>query len=114
MTALPAGNKENNISIVYTPWSNLKKLSRMEVGQVGFHDPKLVKKCKVEKKKNEIVNRLNKTKTESFPDLAMERDEYDKELREEKKANYREEEKVRLEEEKEREAEKEARWGCTT
>lgn len=42
----------------------------MEVGQVGFHNEKLVKKAKVEKRKNEIVNRLNKTKREEHPDLA--------------------------------------------
>lgn len=28
------GNKTNNIDIVYTPWSNLKKTASMEVGQV--------------------------------------------------------------------------------
>ena len=67
------GNKENNVGIVYTPWSNLMKLPRMEVGQVGYHDQKLVRRCKVEKRKNEIVNRLNKTKREEFPDLALER-----------------------------------------
>ena len=103
------GNKENNITVVYTPWSNLKKLPRMEVGQVGFHDTKLVRKTRVEKRKNEIVNRLNKTKTESYPDLAMERDRYDKEIREEKKAKFREEERIRLEEERARAEERDAR-----
>ena len=103
------GNKENNVGVVYTPWSNLKKLPRMEVGQVGFHDLKLVRRVKVATRKNEIVNRLNKTKTESFPDLAMERDEYDREIREEKKAAYREQEFRRLEEERESAADREAR-----
>ena len=28
--------------MVYTPWANLKKTATMEVGQVGFHNPKLV------------------------------------------------------------------------
>ena len=32
----------NNLSIVYTPWSNLKKTGDMAVGQVGFHKQKLV------------------------------------------------------------------------
>ena len=103
------GNKENNVGVVYTPWSNLKKLPRMEVGQVGFHALKLVRRVKVATRKNEIVNRLNKTKTESFPDLAMERDEYDREIREEKKAAYREQEFRRLEEVRERAADREAR-----
>lgn len=39
------GNKKNNITIVYTPWSNLKKDGSMAVGQVGFHDQKLVSRC---------------------------------------------------------------------
>ncbi|KAI8853665.1 hypothetical protein BC829DRAFT_424615 [Chytridium lagenaria] len=66
-------NKKNNITVIYTPWSNLKKTPGMETGQVTFHKPNLVKKVYVEKKVNEIVNRLNKTKTEAYPDLAAER-----------------------------------------
>ena len=103
------GNKENNVGVVYTPWANLLKSARMEVGQVGYHDRAQVRRCKVEKRKNEIVNRLNKTKTEAFPDLALERDAYDKAIREEKKAHFREEEYKRVEEERAREAEREAR-----
>ena len=34
----------NNIAIVYTLWSNLKKTADMEVGQVGFHSNKEVMK----------------------------------------------------------------------
>lgn len=41
----------------------------MEVGQVGFHDEKAVKKGRVAKKDNAIINRLNKTKTQSKPNL---------------------------------------------
>jgi len=37
------GNKVNNIDVVYTPWYNLKKSPSMDVGQVGFHNPKLVR-----------------------------------------------------------------------
>ena len=90
------GNKENNVWIVYTPWANLKKLPRMEVGQVGYHDLKLVRRIKVEKRQNEIVNRLNKTKREEYPDLAAEREAYDKEVREEKKQAFREAENARV------------------
>ena len=36
------GNKVNNIDVVYTPWSNLKKTASMDVGQVGFYNPKMV------------------------------------------------------------------------
>lgn len=30
----------NNISVVYTPWANLKKTGDMDVGQIGFHRQK--------------------------------------------------------------------------
>lgn len=32
----------NNVDVVYTMWSNLKKTAGMEVGQVGFHRDKEV------------------------------------------------------------------------
>ncbi len=68
------GNKTNNINVVYTPWSNLKKTADMDVGQVGFHKHKEVLSIKVDKRINEIVNRLNKTKEERMPDLQAERE----------------------------------------
>lgn len=71
------GNKMNNIDIVYTMWENLKKTAAMEVGQVSFHDPKKVRKMRVEKRINEIVNRLNKTKIETHPDFQAEREARD-------------------------------------
>ena len=36
------GNKVNNIDVVYTPWSNLKKTPSMDAGQVGFQNSKMV------------------------------------------------------------------------
>ena len=36
------GNKRNNLQVVYTPWSNLKKTGDMVTGQVGFHKDHLV------------------------------------------------------------------------
>ena len=42
MTILCAGNKMNNVDVVYTMWSNLKKTPSMDVGQVGFHRDKEV------------------------------------------------------------------------
>ena len=36
------GSKLNNISVIYTPWSNLKKTSGMETGQVSFFKDKMV------------------------------------------------------------------------
>lgn len=42
LLTLLQGNKKDNITVIYTPWSNLKKDGSMAVGQVGFHDPKKV------------------------------------------------------------------------
>ncbi|KFX93986.1 hypothetical protein O988_06544 [Pseudogymnoascus sp. VKM F-3808] len=69
------GNKKDNVTIIYTPWSNLKKDGSMATGQVNFHDNKKVKKILVPTRINAIINRLNKTKVEKFPDFAAERDE---------------------------------------
>ncbi|XP_067633424.1 coiled-coil domain-containing protein 25 [Eurosta solidaginis] len=75
------GNKINNVDVVYTLWSNLKKTPDMEAGQIGYFCEKSVKKIRVEKRVNEIVNRLNKTKTEDYPDLRRQREERDAEER---------------------------------
>ncbi|XP_071965005.1 coiled-coil domain-containing protein 25-like [Antedon mediterranea] len=85
------GCKMNNINIVYTPWANLKKTGDMDVGQIGFHRGKDVKSIKVEKKKNEIVNRLNRTKEEKFPDLRAEKEKRDQEERKESRRKVQEE-----------------------
>ncbi|KAG5984999.1 hypothetical protein E4U55_002106 [Claviceps digitariae] len=75
------GNKKDNVTVIYTPWSNLKKDGSMDVGQVSFKDPRKVKRVLVPVRENAIVNRLNKTKVERKPDLKQERDERLKELR---------------------------------
>ncbi|KAH7395169.1 hypothetical protein DE146DRAFT_99024 [Phaeosphaeria sp. MPI-PUGE-AT-0046c] len=74
------GNKKDNVTVVYTPWSNLKKDGSMAVGQVGFKDQRKVKRIHVEKRENPIINRLNKTKSEKFPDLREEKEARQKEL----------------------------------
>lgn len=79
------GNKMNNIDIVYTMWENLKKAPSMDVGQVSFHNPKQVRKMRVEKRINEVVNRLNKTKIETHPDFRGEREARDASERQDKK-----------------------------
>ncbi|KAK6273985.1 hypothetical protein POUND7_011068 [Theobroma cacao] len=84
------GNKVNNIDVVYTPWSNLKKSASMDVGQVGFHNPKMVRTVRVEKRINEIVNRLNRTKVERKPDLKAEREAVNAAERAERKQQLRE------------------------
>ena len=67
------GNKRNNITVIYTPWDNLKKTPGMETGQVTFHNQKKVRRVHVEKRINEIVNRLNKTKQVRDVDLMHEK-----------------------------------------
>lgn len=36
------GNKKNNITIIYTPWSNIKKQGDMAIGSVTFHNDRKV------------------------------------------------------------------------
>eukprot|EP00850_Spirogloea_muscicola_P024947 SM001830S04168 [mRNA] locus=s1830:631:1783:+ [translate_table: standard] len=98
------GNKLNNLDVVYTPWSNLKKAPSMDIGQVGFHNPKLqclctsakgwgfaqVRTVRVEKRLNDVVNRLNKSKVERTPDLkGSEREAYEAAERATRKAQLR-------------------------
>ncbi|KAJ6844142.1 coiled-coil domain-containing protein 25 isoform X2 [Iris pallida] len=83
-------NKVNNIEVVYTPWYNLKKTASMDVGQVGFHNSKMVRTVKVEKRLNEVVNRLNKTKVERKPDLKAERESVNAAEKAERKLQLRE------------------------
>lgn len=98
------GNKANNLDIVYTMWSNLKKTASMDVGQVGFHSDRDVRKIRVEKRVNEIVNRLNKTKViKENVDLRGLREERDRKERQDKAAQEKERRKVEKEKEKERE-----------
>ena len=47
----------------------------MAVGAVSFHNDRLVKRFYVKERKNEIVNRLNKTKEERTVDFEAERQE---------------------------------------
>ncbi|KEY73550.1 hypothetical protein S7711_03709 [Stachybotrys chartarum IBT 7711] len=75
------GNKKDNITVIYTPWANLKKDGSMETGQVSFKDQRKVKRILVAQRENAIVNRLNKTKVEKKPDFKQEKDDHLKELR---------------------------------
>ncbi|KAM0790164.1 hypothetical protein ACM66B_005483 [Microbotryomycetes sp. NB124-2] len=57
-----AGNKKDNVTMLFTPTSNLLKDSSMSTGAVSFKNPQLVHRLHVETRQNQIVNRLNKTK----------------------------------------------------
>lgn len=54
--------------------------------QVSFHDHKKVKKVTLVKRQADVINRMNKTKREEFPDLAAEREAWDREQRSARKA----------------------------
>lgn len=53
----------------------------MAVGQVSFKDQRNVKRVLVDTRINAIVNRLNKTKEEKYPDLAKEKEAVEAEKR---------------------------------
>lgn len=98
------GNKMNNVDIVYTPWSNLKKTASMDVGQVAFHSEKEVRKAKVEKRINAIINRLEKTKVViDKVDLRSEREERDKKERAKQHQSIKEQKQKEKEEQKRKE-----------
>jgi hypothetical protein len=105
------GCKLNDVKIVYTPWSNLKKTNGMDVGQVGFHKESLRRYFTVHKKNSDILKALEKTRVEkndvNFQTLREERDA--EERRQKKKDMLDEQERKRIEEE---EARKEADLKC--
>lgn len=97
------GNKTNNLDVIYTMWSNLKKTPGMDVGQVAFHDDKAVRKVRVERRINEIINRLNRTKTQSEPKFRDEREARDAEERRKQKLQMKKDKELDKEKQKEHE-----------
>ncbi|XP_062345566.1 coiled-coil domain-containing protein 25 isoform X2 [Cinclus cinclus] len=75
------GCKLSSVTVVYTPWSNLRKTPDMDVGQIGFHRQKDVRTLTVERRPSEQLRRLERTRVERFPDLAAERECRDREER---------------------------------
>ncbi|KAK0514739.1 hypothetical protein JMJ35_003356 [Cladonia borealis] len=104
------GNKKDNVTIIYTPWSNLHKTAAMATGQVGFHDPRKTRRILTPTRSNPIINRLQKTRTIiSADELPAAKESYLNGLRAEKR---REAERKRKEEERalrERREEKEGK-----
>ncbi|KAJ2976958.1 hypothetical protein NUW58_g7957 [Xylaria curta] len=97
------GNKKDNITIIYTPWSNLKKDGSMAVGQVSFKDPRKVKRVLIAQRENAIVNRLNKTRIEKTqPDLFQEKEDHLRQLRKKEQAARQERKKEEAKVSKER------------
>ena len=98
------GNKMNDVDIVYTPWSNLKKTASMDVGQVSFHNDKEVRKVKVEKRINAVINRLEKTKVViDKVDLRAQREERDARERAKQHQSMKEQRQREKEEQKRKE-----------
>mmetsp|Transcript_15461 Transcript_15461/g.13992 ORF Transcript_15461/g.13992 Transcript_15461/m.13992 type:complete len:214 (+) Transcript_15461:19-660(+) len=64
------GCKLKEVYVVYTRWKNLNKTSSMEIGAIGYHDQKKVRRVKVIKN-NAIVNKINRTREERHPDLSV-------------------------------------------
>ncbi|GHJ88467.1 hypothetical protein NliqN6_4869 [Naganishia liquefaciens] len=95
------GNKKNNLTIIYTPWSNLKKTGDMAIGQVSFHRNEKVKRVHVPARDNVIVNRLNKTKVEKDVDHEQVRQERLREAGRLKKAEAIENAKLLAQQKKE-------------
>eukprot|EP00697_Spironema_sp_BW2_P002311 gnl/Spiro4/1309_TR701_c0_g1_i1.p1 gnl/Spiro4/1309_TR701_c0_g1~~gnl/Spiro4/1309_TR701_c0_g1_i1.p1 ORF type:complete len:223 (-),score=66.00 gnl/Spiro4/1309_TR701_c0_g1_i1:100-726(-) len=75
------GNKRDNIHVVYTLTSNLKKSGAMDVGQVGFHVEREVFRTFVPTRLREVVRAVEKTRREVNVDLAAMRAEHDAEER---------------------------------
>jgi hypothetical protein len=83
------------------------KNASMATGQVSFHDAKLTKKILVPARQNPVINRLNKTKVEKFPDLQNEREE---DLRQKRKVERLAREDKKAQERQERQDREEKRW----
>lgn len=79
----------------------------MATGQVAFHDPKLTKRVLIPVRKNAIVNRLNKTKVEKFPDLRAEKEV---DLKDKRKIARMQQEEQKAMEKEERRIRDEKRW----
>ena len=79
----------------------------MATGQVSFHDPKATRKTHVAARQNVVVNRLNKTKREGFPDLQAEKEE---KQRQERKVERIAREKTKAEEREQQRERDEKRW----
>eukprot|EP00892_Ulva_mutabilis_P010680 jgi/Ulvmu1/7985/UM004_0220.1 len=84
------GCKAATVDIVYTMWANLKKTASMEVGQVGFHKQKDVRKVKAVAKVSEPLKRISKTQVEDHPDLEAQRKEFDRRAAKEAKRKLQE------------------------
>ena len=94
------------MGINYTWAKNLKKTIGMQVGAVSYHSTKEVQRMSIDKDK-EIVKKIMKTKTESFPDLEKEYRDHLDAVQVAKSAELREQIKEKKEAEKAQRVEQE-------
>lgn len=93
---------------MYTRWKNLKKTADMVDGQVGFHRPDNVRRCKVEKN-NPIVKQIEKTREERHPNLYEEQQARLRKIQQQKKDHFKQLQKDKQMKKLEAEREKELR-----
>jgi uncharacterized protein (UPF0305 family) len=79
----------------------------MATGQVSFYNPKLTCRIFVPTRQNAIVNRLNKTRVERFPDLRADKEEFLKNQRRDERMLKDDKQAAEKRERKEKE---ELRW----
>ncbi|NXS32091.1 CCD25 protein, partial [Pomatostomus ruficeps] len=103
------GCKLSSVSVVYTPWSNLRKTPDMDVGQIGFHRHKDVRTLTVERRAAESLRRLERTRVERFPDLAAERECRDREERGRRREQLQELRRAQREEQRRKREQEELR-----
>ncbi len=82
------------MTIIYTWASNLLKTEDMDVGAVSFKNDSLVVKLHIEKK-NDVLKRIQKTKTEAHPNLEKEHAEYMKQYKKDMDYKQRMEKKAK-------------------
>lgn len=75
------GCKQPAVDIVYTPYLNLKKEERMDVGQVGFKDESFRLLVRNVEKDKEMIKTLEKTRQEEKVDFAAAKAARDEEER---------------------------------
>jgi len=111
------GCKLSNVTVIYTPASNLRKDGTMDTGTVGFHKEKLVRRTVVPEKDRELLKTLMKRRVEDrTTDLRKSLDEHMREVRREERRQQAAQEEADKAERERLEAQRKARsydelWG---
>lgn len=92
------GKKENQVKVIYTPASNLKKTGDMDTGEVGFYRQQDVKFVMVERDR-EIVKKVMKTKTDKKSDDLAEQLDNRKKTEQKLKNKQKDEDRMKTKEE---------------